>query len=149
MKRSLRKDLLCILSITGKKGDTTLIKVSSIIKKFFYFSVGAIYQQHGPYSFHSNYYGKKPAPLPPPQPVCEYQPRQECSQVPREECRQVPRQVTKEVCIQVPTSEPRQECRQVPRQECDIRESSEVYEQCSVIPQQLPSRSQVMMFQFR
>ena len=69
--------------------------------------------------------------------------------IPREECRQVPRQVTKEVCIQVPTSEPRQECRQVPRQECDIRESSEVYEQCSVVPQQLPSRSQVMMFQFR
>ena len=65
--------------------------------------------------------------------------------MPQEECRQVPRQVTKEVCIQVPTSEPRQECRKVPRQECDIRETSETYEQCSVVPQQLPAQSQVMV----
>ena len=55
----------------------------------------------------------------------------------------MPRQVTKEVCIQVPTSEPRQECRKVPRQECDIQETSDTYEQCSVVPSQLPSRSQV------
>lgn len=56
---------------------------------------GSLYQQHGPYSFHSNYYGKKT------EPHCEYVPRQKCSQVPRQQCRQVARPGAKEVCIQL------------------------------------------------